>query len=79
MQVENHKEGVPFEYYVNLFKDLDPQEASARTGASFDGQAFTLRLVFTISAMPDESIKLSADMSSSQSLGKYSSSSSSIA
>ena len=45
MQVENHKEGVPFEYYVNLFKDLDPAEAQTRTGAAFDGAAFTLRLV----------------------------------
>ena len=44
MQVENHKEGVPFEYYVNLFKDLNPVEAAARTGAAFDGKAFTLRL-----------------------------------
>ena len=45
MSVENHKEGVPFEYYVNLFAKFDPHEASARTGASFDGRAFTLRLV----------------------------------
>ena len=45
MQVENHKEGVPFEYYVNLFKDLDPVEAQSRTGAAFDGSAFTVRLV----------------------------------
>lgn len=45
MQVENHKEGVPFEYYVNLFKDLDPAEAQLRTGADFDGSAFTVRLV----------------------------------
>ena len=45
MQVENHKEGVPFEYYVNLFKGLDPAEAQARTGADFDGSTFTLRLV----------------------------------
>lgn len=45
MQVENHKEGVPFEHYVSLFAQLDPQEASQRTGAEFDGSAFTLRLV----------------------------------
>ena len=45
MQVENHKEGVPFEYYVNLFKDLDPAEVQTRTGAAFDGSVFTLRLV----------------------------------
>ena len=45
MQVENHKEGVPFEYYVGLFEKLAPQEAAVRTGADFDGEAFTLRLV----------------------------------
>lgn len=45
MQVENHKEGVPFEYYLGLFEKMDPQEAVARTGAAFDGAAFTLRLV----------------------------------
>jgi len=45
MQVENHKEGVPFEYYLGLFEKIDPQEAVARTGAAFDGEAFTIRLV----------------------------------
>lgn len=45
MQVENNKEGVPFEYYLGLYRKLDPQEASARTDAAFDGEAFTLRLV----------------------------------
>ena len=47
MQVENHKEGVPFEYYANLFKTLDPEEAAARTGAAFDGRAFTVCLMGT--------------------------------
>ena len=47
MEVVNHKEGVPFEHYVNLFGDLNPEEASARTGAAFDGQAFCVRLVGT--------------------------------
>lgn len=45
MQVENNKEGVPFEHYLGLYEKLDPQEASTRTGAAFDGEAFTLRLV----------------------------------
>jgi len=45
MQVENNKEGVPFEYYLGLYEKLDPQETSIRTGAAFDGEAFTLRLV----------------------------------
>ena len=51
MQVENHKEGVPFEYYENLFKNLDPQDAASRTGLNFDGKAFTVPLaeaVYTI-------------------------------
>ena len=43
--VENHKEEVPFSHYVDLFRALDPQEAAERTGAAFDGAAFTLRLV----------------------------------
>jgi len=47
MNVVNNKEGVPFEHYVNLFRSLDPAEAAARTGASFDGEAFTLRLMGT--------------------------------
>ena len=45
MEVVNHKEGVPFEYYVNLFKGLDPDEATVRTGCPFDGQAFTVTLL----------------------------------
>lgn len=52
MQVENHKEGVPFEHYVNLFKNLNPQETVSRTGTAFDGKAFTVRLIdaeYTIS------------------------------
>lgn len=47
MQVENHKEGVPFEYYVNLFKNIDPAEAADRTDADFDGAAFTLCMLGT--------------------------------
>lgn len=45
MQVENNKEGVPFEYYLGLYEKLEPREAVSRTGADFDGEAFTLRLV----------------------------------
>lgn len=44
-KVENNKEEVPFSHYVELFRSLSPQEAAARTGAAFDGAAFTLRLV----------------------------------
>ena len=48
MEVINHKEEVPFEHYVNLFRKLDPQEAAARTGAEYDGAAFTLTLAGTV-------------------------------
>lgn len=68
MQVENNKEGVPFEYYLGLYEKLDPWEASARTGAAFDGEAFTLRLVnaeyrltwpnYTITADRDDAFAL---------------------
>ena len=41
MQIENNKEEVPFSYYENLFKDLKPEEAAARTGAKWDGKEFS--------------------------------------
>ena len=61
MQVENHKEGVPFEYYVNLFKNLDPAEATARTGVAFDGTAFTVRLVDAVYTICWPEYAISAD------------------
>ena len=33
MQVENHKEEVPFEHYREKFAALDPAEAVARLGS----------------------------------------------
>lgn len=46
MQIENHKEEVPFSYYAGLFAELDPREAAARVPfASFDGEAFAVTLL----------------------------------
>ena len=45
MQIENHKEEVPFSYYENLFQALDPVEAAARTGAKWDGKEFYVSLL----------------------------------
>ena len=45
MQIENHKEEVPFSYYENLFRDLVPQEAAQRTGCSWDGKEFYVNLL----------------------------------
>lgn len=47
MQVENHKEEVPFAHYAEQFAALDPLETAKRTGAAFDGAAFTVRLLGT--------------------------------
>ena len=45
MQIENHKEEVPFSYYEGRFKLLDPQTAVARTGVTWDGKEFHVNLL----------------------------------
>ena len=45
MQIENHKEEVPFSYYENLFRDLDPAEAAQRTNVKWDGKEFYVNLL----------------------------------
>ena len=45
MQIENHKEEVPFAHYEERFRNLDPAEAAARTGAKWDGKEFYLNLL----------------------------------
>ena len=59
MQVENHKEEVPFAHYEERFRGMDPAEASARTGAKWDGKEFYVNLMgreFAISH-PDYAIR----------------------
>ena len=45
MQIENHKEEVPFGFYEEKFKTLDPVEAASRTGTPWDGKEFTVTLL----------------------------------
>ena len=46
MQIENHKEEVPFAFYEEKFRALDPVEAVNRVrDAVWDGKEFTLRLL----------------------------------
>ena len=46
MQVENHKEEVPFAHYEEKFRSLDPAEALQRLpDVQWDGKEFTLRLL----------------------------------
>ena len=60
MQVENHKEEVPFAHYEEQFRLLDPREALDRLNdISFSGGEFTVKLLgreFAI-AHPDYAIR----------------------
>jgi hypothetical protein len=59
MQIENHKEEVPFAHYEELFRSLDPAEAVERTGVKWDGNEFYVNLLgreFAIS-YPDYAIR----------------------
>ena len=45
MQVENHKEEVPFAHYEELFRSCDPAEVTARTGVKWVAKAFFVTLL----------------------------------
>ena len=46
MEIENHKEEVPFAHYEQRFSALDPREAMERLGEeNWDGQEFRLKLL----------------------------------
>ena len=48
MQIENHKEEVPFAHYEGLFQKLDPQEVTSRLAdVAWDGKAFSVTLLGT--------------------------------
>jgi hypothetical protein len=59
MQIENHKEEVPFAHYEEKFRSLDPAEAVSRLGEIWNGTEFTLTLLgrgFAV-AHPDYAIR----------------------
>lgn len=60
MQVENHKEEVPFSFYEEKFRQLQPENVLERlSGVAWDGKEFTLTLLgraFAISH-PDYAIR----------------------
>ena len=46
MQIENHKEEVPFAYYEDKFRGLNPADVTARlSDVKWDGEKFTLKLL----------------------------------
>ena len=46
MQIENHKEEVPFAYYEEKFRELNPEAVTARlSDVTWDGNCFALKLL----------------------------------
>ena len=46
MQIENHKEEVPFAHYEEKFRNLEPAQVTARlAGVQWNGNVFTVRLL----------------------------------
>lgn len=47
MQIENHKEEIPFEYYLEKYEKLDPKEVSQRCGIPYNEETreFTIHLM----------------------------------
>ena len=45
MQIENHKEEVPFEYYQGLFEKADAAAMAERTGAKWENGKFYVNLL----------------------------------
>ena len=46
MQIENHKEEVPFAHYEEKFRNLEPAQATARlAGVQWNGNVFTVKLL----------------------------------
>ena len=61
MQLENHKEEVPFAHYEQRFRNLNPMEAAKRLpGMEWDGEKFSLRLLHSDYEVfhPDYAIRL---------------------
>lgn len=46
MEIENHKEEVPFEHYVEKYKALDPEEAAQRLNILYDASERAFQLCF---------------------------------
>lgn len=59
MKIENHKEEVPFSYYENRFRELDPRDAAERSGVKWDGGEFYVNLMSRVFAIshPDYAIR----------------------
>lgn len=61
MQVENHKEEVPFEHYRERFSAMNPMDAVGRLGVTFENGAFTLKLLNATYTITHPEYSISAD------------------
>ncbi len=64
MQIENHKEEVPFAYYASRFREMDPRETAKRLPESqWDGKQFYVQLMHRsyVVAYPECSIRALMD------------------
>ena len=63
MQIENHKEEVPFAHYETLFCQADPMEMARRTRTHYDGKNFYVQLLHYsyVISHPDYSIRRLVD------------------
>lgn len=61
MQVENHKEEVPFAFYCEKFAQMDAQEAVTRLGVPYEDGAFTVTLLGTTYRIAHPTYAIAAD------------------
>ena len=63
MEIKNNKEEVPFEHYLQRFRQMDPEDAVRRLEIPFDGGAFAIRFIgqtYTVT-WPDYTISCGED------------------
>lgn len=68
MQVENHKEEVPFAYYCEKFAAMDAQEAGNRLGVPLENGEFTVTLLGAAYHISHPTYALRADVGALASL-----------
>ncbi len=61
MQVENHKEEVPFAFYCEKFAQMDAQAAAARLGVPYENGAFAVTLLGTTYRIAHPTYAITAD------------------
>lgn len=61
MEIQNHKEEVPFTYYAAQFQTVEPQEVCRRTGVTFSDGTFRVPLLGTACSIGWPEYSIAAD------------------